>query len=253
MARSTSWRDAAETLRRDLDGVVGTRLQALVVYEAHGLLGDVPGTSAATGDADIRHEDLIHTLALVDTLSPSDLARLAGLSDAWEKRGLAIPLFLSARDLARSLDAFPLEFSQILARHVVVFGERPFEGLSVDREDLRRACETQAKSHLLHLREGYLQTGGDARKVTELVAVSAVPIRALLVNIARLHGVNARSPEALLHFLEGRLSLATDGLRPIVMLGTRSSGFKGPDLADAFPAYLGAVEALARLVDEWTL
>jgi hypothetical protein len=253
MARATSWRDAAESLRRDLDGVLGPRLRALVVYEAHGLLGDVPGTTEATADAEILHEDLLHTLALVDDFSTSDLAQLAPLADQWEKRGLAIPLFVSARDLAQSLDAFPLEFAQILARHVVVFGQRPFEGLAVEHDDLRRACETQVKSHLLHLREGYLQTGGDARKVTELVAASAAPLRALLVNIARLHGVNARSPEALLHFLEGRLRLATDGLRPIVMLGTRSSGFRGPDVPDAFPGYLQAVEALATLVDEWTL
>jgi hypothetical protein len=135
----------------------------------------------------------------------------------------------------------------------VVFGDDPLKGLAVVRQDLRRACEAQVKSHLLHLREGYLQAGGDARKVTELVAASAAPLRSLLVNIAALHGVNARSPDALLHFLESRLNLGAEGLRPVVLFGTRSSGFRGPELPDAFPAYLLAVESLARLVDEWTL
>jgi hypothetical protein len=252
MARLTSWRDAAESLRRDLDALVGRRLRALVVYEAHGVLSDVPGTSETTVDAEIRHEDLVHTLALVDDLSVDDLGRLAALTAAWEKRGLAIPLILSPRELARSLDAFPLEYSQILARHVVVFGEHPFKDLAVDPQDLRRACETQVKSHFLHLREGYLQAAGDARKVGDLVAASAPPLRALLVNLARLHGANARSPEALLHFLESTLNVPTDGLRPIVLYGTRSSSFRGPDLADAYPAYHAAVAYLARLVDEWT-
>lgn len=249
----TSWREGAESLRRDLERAVGPRLRALVVYEAHGALGDVPGTSEATADVQIRHEDLVHTLALVDNLSAADLALLAALTSSWETRGLAIPLILSPRELARSLDAFPLEFSQILARHVVVFGDDPLQGLAVDRQDLRRACEAQVKSHLLHLREGYLQAGADSRKVAELVAASATPLRALLVNIARLHGINARSPEALLHFLETRMNFPADGLRPVILLGTRSSTFRGPDLSEVFPGYLLAVEQLARLVDEWTL
>jgi hypothetical protein len=252
MARLTSWREAADGLRRDLEGIVGGRLRALVVYEAHGLLGDVPGTSDTTSDAEIRHADLVHTLALVDDLSADDLARAAAFAPSWEKSRLAVPLVLSPRELARSLDAFPLEVAQILARHVVVAGHHPFEGLSVDPQDVRRACETQVKSHLLHLREGYLQAGGDARKVAELVAASATPLRALLVSLARLHGEHARSPEALLRFLESRLNLATDGFRPVVLLGSRQSGVRGPDLSDAFPAYLAAVGQLARVVDEWT-
>jgi hypothetical protein len=252
MARLASWREAADSLRRDLDGIVGSRLRALVVYEAHGASGDVPGRSE-TAAADLPHEDLTHTLALVEDLSADDLAHMAALTSAWERRGLAIPLIFSPRELARSLDAFPLELSQILARHVVIVGDQPFRGLAVEPRDVRRACEAQIKSHVLHLREGYLQAGGDPRKVAELVATSVPPLRALLVHVAKLHGVDAQTPEALLQFLESRLNLPTDGLRPVVLLGTRRSGFLGPDLSDAYPGYLAAVERLARLVDEWGL
>ncbi|RPJ62876.1 MAG: hypothetical protein EHM24_25340, partial [Acidobacteria bacterium] len=201
MEQIASWRAAVDGLRRDLEGVVGPRLRALAVYEAHGIVGDMPGSSETASDANIRHEDLVHTVAVVEDLGVDDLTRLAALASAWEKRRLAVPLLLAPRDLVRSLDSFPLELSQILARHVLVFGEDPFAGLSVDRQDLRRACETQVRSHLLHLREGYLQAGGDARKVAELVVASAAPLRALLVNIARLHGVHERSADALLQFL----------------------------------------------------
>lgn len=252
MSSQSSWREAVESLSRDLDAIVGPRLRALVVYEAHGLAGDMAGSSESSIDADIRHEDLVHALAVVEGLSVSDWSRLAALAPAWEKRHLAVPLFLSPGELARSFDAFPLEFAQILARHVVVAGEDPFQGMTIDREDLRRACETQTRSHLLHLREGYLQTGGDSRKVAELLAASARPLRALLVNIARLHGVNARSSDALVHFVQDRLHLPADGLRPVVDPPKRS-GKPGSELADAFPAHLDAIERLAKLVDEWTV
>ena len=35
--------------------------------------------------------------------------------------------------------------------------------------DLRRACEVQARSHLLHLREGYLETRGRADALSDLI------------------------------------------------------------------------------------
>lgn len=253
MPSISTWREAAEGLRRDLDGVVGSRLRSLVAYETHGLVGDTVGSAPAAAETDIRQEGPLHTVAIVDSLGAEDLRRLAGLAPTWEKRRLAVPLFLAPREVGRSLDAFPLEFSQILARYVVVFGEDPFAGVRVEPNDLRRACETQVKSHALHLREGYLQSGGDATKVAELVAASAAPLRALLVNIARLHGAAPGSPDDLLAFLQQRFALSVDGLRPVLRLGTPGTALRGPQVADVFPPYLQAIEDLAKLVDEWTL
>jgi hypothetical protein len=248
MAHIRSWRQAAEGLHADLRAIVGPRLRALVAYEAHGLLGGGSATPAAN---DLRHDDHVHTLALVDDLAYDDLARLAPLTTGWQKRGLSVPLLLSPGELRRSFDAFPLEFSQIVAKHVVIAGDDPFHGLTVTPDDLRRACETQARSHLLHLREGYLQSSGDPRRLGELVAASAVPMRALLVNIARLHEVNARTADALAHFADQQLHLPMDGLRPL--LGPeRTERLKDADAGAFFPAYLRAVEHLVRLVDEWT-
>src|SRR5512138_2017215 len=108
MPLTVSWRDAAESLRRDLDSTLGPRLQALVAYEAHGLAG---GATEAEPDADaaIQQGDLLHTLAVVDRLDLADLSRLAALAPEWQKRRLAVPLFLTPGELARSFDAFPLE------------------------------------------------------------------------------------------------------------------------------------------------
>ena len=155
-----SWREAVDGLLVDLRAVLETRLRSLVVYEAHGVLGD----TSATDEGDLQHGEQVHTLVVVDDLHHADLARLAPLSKAWTKRGLAAPLVLGADEVRRSLDAFPLEFSQMIARHVVVAGEDPFAGLEVADADLRRACETQARSHLLHLRQGFIETDGDPRR-----------------------------------------------------------------------------------------
>ncbi len=242
-----SWREAVDGLLADLRAVFDTRLRSLVVYEAHGVIGE----ASATDEGELQHGEHVHTLVVVDQLRHADLARLAPLSKAWTKRGLAVPLMLGVGEVRRSLDAFPLEFSQMIARHVVVAGEHPFAGLEVADADLRRACETQARSHLLHLRQGFIQTDGDPGALARLVAASAIPLRALLTNIARLYGINARTPDALLHFASEHLHLSADSLRP-VLTHQKSERFHDLDVAAFFPGHLQAVERLVALVDEWT-
>src|SRR5439155_11543442 len=97
----------------------------------------------------------------------------------WHDAGLATPLLLTAGEFERSLDAFPLEFGAIIADHRVVAGRDPFQGLASDPTDLRRACEVQARSHLLHLRHGFVETNGSGDAVAVLIVQSAAPFAAL--------------------------------------------------------------------------
>jgi hypothetical protein len=244
---------AVEKLRADLERVLGPRLLALVVYEGHGARGDLPGADEAAGGTQTpaAHARLVHTLVVAERLDAGDLARLAPLAADWDKAGLALPLFFGRQELARSLDAFPLEFAQILARYRVVLGDDPLAGMAVQKDDLRRACEAQVKSHLVHLREGYLQTAGKRSEVARLVTASTMPLRALLVNIARLHGVHPRSGDDLAVFLEQRLHVPAAELQPVLALADQRD--TGGNAAALFPGYMQAMERLARLVDEWAL
>src|SRR5204862_1473469 len=106
----------------------------------------------------------IHTLAVVESLTSDDLRACSGRVKGWHDAGLATPLVLAGHEFDRSLDVFPLEFGAILADHTIVSGANPFQQLTVDAADFRRAVEVQARSHLVHLREGYIETGrrGDA-------------------------------------------------------------------------------------------
>src|SRR5687768_4965808 len=51
---------------------------------------------------------------------------------------------------------------------------------------VRRAVEGLAKSHLIHLREAFLESHGETTRIARLIAASAAPLRALLTQIARL-------------------------------------------------------------------
>ena len=210
--------EAVHELDRDLRTIFANRLQSLVVY----------------GSAD-AHEGPVATMAVVDAVTATDLRYCAERVPLWHGRGLATPLILEADEFGRSLDAFPFEFGAILADHEVVSGPNPFEGLSVDHADLRRACEVQARSHMLHLREGFMETEGRNDRLAELVARSAPALAALLKHVAGLTGTAVTTGVLL------RVAELAPG-------GTISSD----EARRIFPEYLEAVDQLATQLDRWS-
>ena len=146
--------------------------------------------------------DKANTCAVVQTLTIEDLDRCAAHAAAWNKAGLDAPLLIVEGELRRALDAFPLELSEIIATRRVVAGADLFADIVVPKQDLRRACEVQARGHVLHLREGYIEAAGDSKKDRGArVGRGVPPFRALVKNVARLDGI---SPKALVTQLRPR-------------------------------------------------
>jgi hypothetical protein len=227
--------DAVRTLERDLRNLFGARLQSLVVYRA----------------ADSEHNPELPSLAVLDDLTADDLRACASRIADWRDHGLATPLFLRAEEFGRSLDAFPFEFGAILADHAVVAGSDPFAGLRVDPAHLRHACEVQVRSHLLHLREGYVETGGRSDALADLVTQSVAPLTALLRSIARLLGHAADSGAEAARHVEQAAGLAGGSLEAIVSISA-ARAVSGEEARRLFVPYLESIEKLARFVDRWS-
>ncbi len=215
----------------DLQQIFGERLQAFV---AHGRPDESPAPS----------------LALVRSLTTDDLAACAARASAWHRAGSATPLVLSRDEFAGSLDAFPIEYGEIIDTHCVIYGVDPFLGLSIRPDDVRRACEVQVKSHLLHLRENYIECGARPSAVASLVADSAPGFAALLRRLASLDGMPGATAAEL-----GAYAASGPGLDPRVVgdvLALIASGASaGVDAVRLFPAYIGAVEQLAHFINGW--
>ncbi len=202
----------------DLRRIFGARLQSLVGY----------GTA---GDQDDQH-----TLALVDQLTFQDFAACVPLVPVWRRAGFAVPLLLTRDEFLRTLDVFPIEYGDIIDRHVVLFGADPFAGMAVRETDLRRACEQQAKSHLIHLREGFLENGREPRAIARMISASAAPLRALVANLEHLDaGIAARA-----------------GLTPALLAEIAAAdGSTISEPSALLARYIAAVERLWREVDGW--
>jgi hypothetical protein len=237
--------DSVQALERDLRGIFGARLQSLVIY----------GERARTGH---HHDDHRHghevpptaTLAVVESMTHEDLRSAAARVGGWHDAGLATPLLIAAQEFERSLDAFPLEFGAILADHTVVSGANPFGSLRVDAADLRRACEVQARSHLLHLREGFLETRGRADALADLIVQSAPAFAALITSIARLDGHDSGDRAAAARHVERLVDLPGAVTDVTKLVGVKE--ISSPAAERLFPPYFQAVERLVSHVDGWS-
>ena len=206
-----------DEIARDLVRIFDDRLTSLLAY----------------GE---RDDEGLHTLALVERLSFADLAKCAPRTPAWRRLGLATPLILTRDEFRRTLDVFPVEYGEIIERHTILAGADPFTALSVPDADLRRGIEQAAKSHLIHLREGFLETGGEPRAIAHLIAASGSAFRTLLVNLERLDpGAAARAG-------------ATDELSREVS-GAADAAIADPSALLA--RYVAVVDRLWQYVDAW--
>jgi hypothetical protein len=232
---SAAQQRAIDALARDLDHIFGARLHSLVAY---------PGNQA---------DGSVHSCAIVDGLGFRDLVACLPHTEAWHRRGIAVPLMLASGELERTVDIFPLEYSSILAQYLVVRGPDPFQGVSIALEDVRRATEGQAKSHLIHLREAFLESHGETTRIARLIASSAAPLRALLTSIARLNDGapdETLTDQALAAMAETRMGISATLIREILV----SSGGGHSTIADPsalLAHYVEAAQKIWEYVDQW--
>ena len=227
---ATSHGGAVAVALQDLQHIFGERLHAVVAYGA-------PGASPAP------------CLAIVQSISAADLDECAARVATWHRAGSATPLLLTKDEFAGSLDAFPIEYGEILETHRLVYGVNPFTGLTISTEDLRRECETLVKSHLVHLRENYVECRGRQSEVGALVAALAPAFVLILRQLARLDGSPADTHADLGAYAAHRAGLDARVVGDVLALA-------GPDPSSVdairiYPAYLAAVEQLWQFIDGW--
>jgi hypothetical protein len=216
---------------KDLERIFMRRLEAVVGYGWH-KHGRAP------------------SMALVSSLTIDDLSACAARTPHWHRAECATPLVLTPQEFERSLDAFPIEYGEILATSELVAGTPPFEGLAIGREDLRRACEVQVKSHLLHLRENYLEAGGRPAHIGALVQESAPAFAALIRHLARLDGMPIATTADMVAYASRRIALESRVVDDLLSL-SNGDGMTSVDSVRLFAPYLAAVERLAEFVDRW--
>jgi hypothetical protein len=187
--------------------------------------------------------------AFVAAIHADDLDALSVLTETWHHDGLATPLLMTPSEFHRSLDTFPAEYQALIDRHVVIDGASPLDGATVNDSDLRRACEAQARGHLIHLRQGWLNSGGHAHGLADVIEQSAGPLRQVLTNLARLQGESPADDAAIAAFAQAHAAMP----QPLVaaILALERAPHQSRALVPQMAAYLDASERLWAFIDTW--
>ncbi|MBI1798871.1 MAG: hypothetical protein HYR73_04205 [Candidatus Eisenbacteria bacterium] len=98
------------------------------------------------------------------------------------------PLFVSLRQIERSLDVFPIEWLEVQERHLRIEGDDVFAALEVPRAALRRQCEHELRGKHLRLRQAYVLSHDHPDTLTSTLRTAASGLAALFRTLLRLRG-----------------------------------------------------------------
>lgn len=155
---------------------LGTHLVSVVLYG-----------SAARGDFVTKVSDF-NLLIVVDELSLNTLERLTIPFAQWRARRQPVPRVFSVAMLESSADVFPIEFHDILQRHVVLAGRDAFAHIHIDDGYLRLQCERELREKLLRLEEAYIEAQEQPTSVTRLMMESYSAFAAIFRGCVTLLG-----------------------------------------------------------------
>lgn len=140
-----------------LKSAMGENLQAIVLYG-----------SSVSGEFHKDHSD-VNLLCVCRRLDADVLRELRPAVGWWAKQGQPPPMLFAEEELARSADVFAIELLDIKAARQVLHGEDPFVKLEVPTKHHRLQVERELRTDVIRLREQYVVTGEDEKRVQELL------------------------------------------------------------------------------------
>ena len=224
---------------KDVKGVFGEQLEGMLLYGSAVRGEFLPGRSN------------LNILLLVSSYDSAVLKQYSSLHRQWSKEQIVVPLFLTEEELRMSAAVFPLEFLEIQEQHRVLGGRDPFIGFHVKSDRLREAVVQGLMSHLLRLRQRYVEGGGSDDATTILLPLSITSTLPLLRGVQRLLGRPVLShSEAVIKDVAEQLKLDLHGLLDALLL-KRGQISPGPqEVPRLFDRYLQAATAIARAVEQ---
>lgn len=206
--------------------------------------------SAAAGEHIARRSDY-NVLVLVDEIDLELLQREAAIARAWEEAGNPPPLTLTLREWRGSSDIFPMEYADILRHHRVLYGTAPFDGITVRRSDLRLELEQQTMGKLLQLRRGILSSGGDRKKLVELLIASLSTFMVIFRAVVRYLGEDPPTDyDALCKRVTALTGVGTEQFARVVRHVRGEQKITEQEVTRVMAGYLETARELAHYIDQ---
>lgn len=220
-----------------LQAAFGDRLISVVLYG-----------SAATGDWQAHRSDL-NVLCVLTKVSLSELAESEPIFRWWREEGNPSPLLMSANEVRRSQDCFPMEFRDLHAHRRVLAGIDVMDDIRIQPQYYRAQVEHELRAKQLRLRQKAAESLSTPDLLLKLMAESVSTFCVLGRHAIILGGKEPKwtKPEIVqemealigpLHGFKAVLDLRANGKLPA-----------GATAATLFDTYLAEIEKLVDYVD----
>jgi hypothetical protein len=161
------------------------------------------------------------------------------------------PLFVVPRQIEKSLDVFPIEWTEIQENHLLIEGQDVLGGVEVPRGNLRLQLEHDLRARLIALRQAYLANAKDPLELGSVLHASASGFATLCRTLLRLRGEAppANTPKVIERVAD-LFGLKADGLLAAHLVRYGEHHYKGHELLAFYRAFLVEVERLVNAIDE---
>lgn len=227
-----------QAITDDFKGIFGNDLLALILYGSGAGGHYIPGKSDINFLIVLTREGMDHLKKAVEAVA------------RWRKRKVATPLFMTEEDMVSSIDSYPVEFLNMKANHVIVYGEDILGRMSFEKYPLRLQCERELKGKIFHLRGGFLETEGKAKRIRELIKVSLTAFIAVFKALLYLKAIDIpQGRRDIIQAVAGAYSVDPAIFLKCVDIREGIDRIPASDIQAVFDAYLKEIVKLSQVVD----
>ena len=206
--------------------------------------------SVLTQGFDPRHSH-INLLVVARALDLDTLTRLTAALPPPGKAPQVEPLFLTKRQIENSLDVFPIEWLEIVERHLRLEGDDVVAGLQVSRQYLRLQCEHELRGKHIQLRHAYLRVHDRPADLLAALRASASSFATLFRTLLRLRGETppADNP-AVIERVAQLYGLEAQSLLGAHLLRYSADTPSKHELVGTFRRFMVEIDRLVLAIDE---
>ncbi len=248
---------AQDKLNLALDGLRGEIHEPLTLFAERltEALGDnlqsitVVGSSL-TDDFSPGKSD-INTVLVLGQHRLSVLDAIAAMAKPMSRKKVAAPLLMTPAYIARSLDVFSIEFLDFQLTHKTIYGDDPFQDLTIAAENVRLQCERELKATLIRLRQAYIAAAANKKLIRDVLTSAAKALLPLLRAMLWLKGRDRPNRTApTLAEATSLFGIKTDPILTAIGWRHHKPALQQAVIQTTFESLYAVAEQLAQIVDE---
>lgn len=192
----------------------------------------------------------INILVVADLLTPETLDALVRALPTGKRAPRFAPLFMTRRQIEKSLDSFPIEWVEIQEQHLLIEGQDLLGNLQVPRTYLRLQCEHELRAKLILLRQSYLLSAARPDQLEAVLRTTSSGFATLFRTLLRLQGESPPADTAqVIERVADIHGLQAEGLLGVYLVRANPRRYRGHELLPIYRKFLAEIERLVNAID----